>query len=233
MLEKPTVEEIEQRVLEIVKADIMHNTDSDRKGALERELAAERKLIGDRGDFFLDRIQGEAGVNISACYQCERCTNACPVSQYMDIKPHQAMRYIQLGWREELLKSSTIWVCLSCEMCTTYCPNKVDVAEAINHLRNMAAHSPISPSDESLAIFHQTFLEVLKTSGKVNEFRLMNAYYLKPGILKQKMKDGTLKEEILLGMALLRKGRLKIFTPRSRAIKDLKKAYTQIHGEIV
>jgi heterodisulfide reductase subunit C len=118
-------------------------------------------------------------------------------------------------------------------MCTTYCPNEVDVAETINHLRNMAAHSSITPKDESLAIFHQTFLEVLRTSGKVNEFRLMNAYYLKPNILKQKMKDGTLKEELLLGIALLRKGRLKIFTPRSRAIKELKKAYTQIHGEIV
>jgi len=95
----------------------------------------ERKLIGDRGDHFLNRVQGETGENISACYQCERCTNACPVSHYMDIKPHQVMRHIQLGWREDLMKSSTIWICLSCEMCTTYCPNEVGVAETINHLR--------------------------------------------------------------------------------------------------
>jgi heterodisulfide reductase subunit C len=215
------------------EGNIMHNVASDREGEPKRELGKERKRIGDGGDFFLNRIQGEAGVNISACYQCERCTNACPVSHYMDIKPHQAMRYIQLGWREELLKSSTIWVCLSCEMCTTYCPNEVDVAEAINHLRNMAAHSSITPKDKSLAIFHQTFLEVLITSGKVNEFRLMSAYYSKPNILKEKMKEGTLKEEILLGMALLRKGRLKLFTPRSRAIKELQKADNQIRGEIV
>ena len=213
--------------------DVMHDLTSDREGKPALDSGKIRKLIGDRGDFFLNKIQGEAGVNISACYQCERCTNACPVSHYMDIKPHQAMRYIQLGWREELLKSSTIWVCLSCEMCTTYCPNEVDVAETINHLRNMAAHSSIKPKDESLAIFHQTFLEVLKTSGKVNEFRLMNAYYLKPGILKRKMKEGTLKDELILGMTLLRKGRLKPFTSRSRAIRELKKAYEQIHGEIV
>jgi hypothetical protein len=106
------------------------------------------------------------------------------------------------------------------------------VAETINHLRNMAAHSSIIPKDKSLAIFHQTFLEVLITSGKVNEFRLMRAYYSKPDILKEKMKDGTLKEEILLGMALLRKGRLKLYTPRSRAIRELQKVDNQIRGEI-
>ena len=73
-------------------------------------VVRERKLIGDRGNYFLNRVQGETGVNISACYQCERCTNACPVSHFMDITPHQVIRYVQLGWREELLKSSTIWV---------------------------------------------------------------------------------------------------------------------------
>jgi len=39
-----------------------------------------RQLIGDRGNHLLDRIEGETGANISACYQCERCTNACPAS---------------------------------------------------------------------------------------------------------------------------------------------------------
>lgn len=211
----------------------MDHTVSHPKGIGGFEPGKERKLIGDRGDYFLNRIQGEAGVNISACYQCERCTNACPVSYFMDIKPHQVMRHIQLGWREELLKSSTIWICLSCEMCTTYCPNEVDVAETINHLRNMAAHSSIRPKERGLAVFHQTFLEVLQKSGKVNEFRLMNAYYSKPDILKERIKKGILIEDLLLGMTLFRKGKLKLFSPRSRAIKDIQKAFIQARGKII
>jgi heterodisulfide reductase subunit C len=199
----------------------------------ERRSEEKRKLIGDRGDYFLNRIQGETNGNISACYQCERCTNACPVSQFMDIKPHQVIRYIQLGWREDLLKSSTIWVCLSCEMCTTYCPNEVRVAETINHLRNIAFHSSVTPKEKQLALFHQTFLEILRKSGRVNEFRLMNAFYSKPIILREKIKRGNLKEELLLGFAMLKKGRLKPFTARSKAIKDIQKAYTQARGEIV
>ncbi len=211
----------------------MQNIISNLDQAHEHDPGKKRKLIGDRGDFFLNRMQGETGVNISACYQCERCTNACPVSHFMDVKPHQAIRYVQLGWREDLLKSSTIWICLSCEMCTTYCPNEVDVAEIINHLRNMAVHSSITPKEKNLAVFHQTFLEVLRKYGRINEFRLMNAYYLKPDILHERIKNKILKEDLLLGMSLLRKGRLKLFTPKFRAIKEIKKAYSQTRGEIV
>jgi heterodisulfide reductase subunit C2 len=199
----------------------------------EHRPVTTRRLIGDRGDYFLNRIQGEINANVSACYQCERCTNACPVSQFMDIKPHQVMRYIQLGWREELLKSSTIWVCLSCEMCTTYCPNEVRVAETINHLRNIAFHSSVTPKEKQLALFHQTFLEILRKSGRVSEFRLMYAFYSKPNILHEKIKNGNLKDELLLALAMLKNGRLKPFTARSKAIKDIQKAYTQARGEIV
>jgi heterodisulfide reductase subunit C2 len=193
----------------------------------------ERKLIGDRGDYFLNRIQGETGENISACYQCERCTNACPVAHYMDIKPHQVIRHIQMGWREDLMASSTIWICLSCEMCTTYCPNEVGVAETINHLRNMAAHSSIAPKEKHLAVFHQTFLKELQRFGRVNEFWLMNAFNLKPGILKEKIASGLLTEEILLGLTLWKKGRLHLLPRRSKAIREIKEVYRRQRGGIV
>jgi heterodisulfide reductase subunit C len=192
-----------------------------------------RKLIGDRGDYFLNQIQGETGANLTACYQCERCTNACPVAYYMDVMPHQVIRYIQLGWREDLMRSSTIWVCLSCEMCTTYCPNEVAVAETINHLRNMAAHSAIPPKERHLAVFHKTFLEELQRFGRVNEFWLMNAFNLKPMILQEKLKSGSLKEELQLGLMLWRKGKLNLIPRRSKAIQEIRAVFRQKRGEIV
>jgi heterodisulfide reductase subunit C len=193
----------------------------------------ERKLIGDRGDHLLRRIQGETGFNLSACYQCERCTNACPVSHYMDIKPHQVIRYIQLGWREDLLGSSTIWVCLSCEMCSTYCPNEVAVAETINHLRNMAVHSAIAPKERTLAVFHQTFLEELQRSGRINELWLMKAFNLKPNILTEKLRSGELRDELHLAWALWKKRRLHLLPRRSKAIQEIKAVYRQKRGEIL
>jgi heterodisulfide reductase subunit C len=118
-------------------------------------------------------------------------------------------------------------------MCSTYCPNEVGVAEIINHLRMMAARSSIAPKEKSLAVFHHTFLEELIESGRINEFRLMRAYYLKPDILHAKIRNGTLKEELQLAMTLLRKGRLKLSAPKSKAVKEIQKAYSQTRGEIV
>ena len=46
-------------------------------------------------------------------------------------------------------------------------------------------------------------------------------------------KSGSFKEELLLGLSLLKKGRLNPFTPKSKAIKDIQKAYIQARGEIV
>lgn len=192
----------------------------------------ERLVIGDRGNHFLNRIEGETAANISACYQCERCTNACPVSYYMDVKPHQVLRYVQLGWREKLLESSTIWVCLSCEMCATFCPNDVAVATVINHLRNLAFHSSIEPSERLLAVFHQTFLEQLHRFGRINELWLMNAFNSKPRVLKEKLEAGMVKEEILLGLDLWRKGRLHLIPRRSKAIKEIRDVYRRKRGEV-
>jgi heterodisulfide reductase subunit C len=199
------------------------------RGAMP-EASGGRQLIGDRGDHFLRRIEGETGANIAACYQCERCTNSCPVSAFMDIKPHQVIRYIQLGWREQLLGSATIWVCLSCEMCTTYCPNAVGVAETINHLRNLAARSAIAPKEKLLAVFHHTFLEELQRFGRVNEFWLMAALNRKPGILKEKWQSGQLKNEMALGLTLWRKGKLKLRPSRCRAVKDIQALYRRQSG---
>lgn len=193
---------------------------------------AARMLIGDRGNHFLNQVQGETGINVSACYQCERCTNACPVSAYMDIKPHQTIRYVQLGWRDKLLRSSTLWVCLSCEMCSTYCPNEVAVVHVISYLRNTAFHSAIPPKERHLAVFHQTFLEEMQRLGRVNEVWLMSAFNRKPNILRDKLKSGLLKDELKLGYALWRRGKLPIWPKKSKSIKEIQKFYQRRMGGI-
>jgi heterodisulfide reductase subunit C2 len=192
-----------------------------------------RRLIGDRGNHFLKRIEGETAANINACYQCERCTNACPVSAYMDINPHQVIRYVQLGLCEELLRSNTIWVCLSCEMCTTYCPNEVDVAKTINHMRKMAYRSDVIPAEKILAVFHKTFVNELQRFGRVNEFWLIGALNLNPDVLKEKIKTGALKEEISLGFEMLRKGKLKLLPTRCREMKKIREIYRKENRETI
>jgi len=196
------------------------NEKTDRDVPLK--LSGPRYLMGDRGDHFLRKVEGETSANISACYQCERCTNACPVSVYMDVNPHQVIRYVQLGWREELLKSTTIWVCLSCEMCTTYCPNDVDVAKTINYMRNLAFQSTVVPTEKILSIFHKTFVNELQRFGRVNEFWLMGSLNRHPDVLKEKIKSGVLKEELALGLEMFRKGKLKLLPHRCKEMKKIR-----------
>ena len=61
----------------------------------------------------------------------------------------------------------------------------------------------------------------------------MNAFNLKPGILKEKLADGTLKEEMIIGLTLWKKGKLNIIPKRSRAIKDIREIYRQKRGDII
>ncbi|HBZ56548.1 MAG TPA: heterodisulfide reductase subunit C, partial [Syntrophobacteraceae bacterium] len=105
------------------------------------------------------------GITVSSCYQCLRCTNACPVASFMDIKPHQVVRGVLLGQRENLLACSSIWVCVSCEMCSTYCPNEIDVAALMNRLKNMVMEFQRSPAEPIIAAFHRVFLDVLGSHG--------------------------------------------------------------------
>jgi len=41
------------------------------------------------------QIEELSGQHISACFQCEKCTNGCPVTFAMDIVPHRLMRLLQ------------------------------------------------------------------------------------------------------------------------------------------
>jgi len=173
-----------------------------------------------RPNGLLAEVEKAVGTNVGACYQCERCTNACPVAQFMDVKPHQVIRWVQLGRRAALLDSATVWVCLSCEMCTTYCPNEVHVAGVINQLRQLAAPAP-PEAVRDLALFHRAFLDQLARFGRVNELWLMAAYNIIPSILKEKLRSGRLPEEARLGWTLWHQGRLHLLPQRATAVHQI------------
>jgi heterodisulfide reductase subunit C len=179
-----------------------------------------RRLLVNAPSALGAEIQEAVDTCLTACYQCERCTNACPAAQFMDVKPHQVIRYAQLDRRAELLGSVTVWVCLGCKMCTTYCPNDVDVAGVINHLRQVAAPAP-PPQAADLARFHRAFLDHLDQFGRVNELWLLTAYNMIPSIFKQKQRSGCLPEEARLGWRLWRQGRLHMLPRRSAAVQQI------------
>jgi heterodisulfide reductase subunit C len=172
----------------------------------------------------------KTGIQVSSCYQCLRCTNSCPVSAFMDVKPHQIVRRVLLGQQEALLSCSAFWVCLSCEMCSTYCPNEIDVAGLMNRLKNMVMELHRDPAEPPIATFHQVFLDALGRHGRINELQLMNRYQWR--MLRQGYQPP--RQEVLrdlgLMLELLRRKRLKLLPEKSAAIEEIRRL-AQFGGE--
>lgn len=159
------------------------------------------------GSFLAEVNRRIDGIAIQNCYQCQKCTSGCPMAGAMEYKPNQIVRMVQAGLRERLLASSAIWVCASCETCLTRCPNDIDIPRLIDILREMSLAAGAVADDQKMPKFHQAFLGTVKLSGRVNE-PLMIATY--------KFKTGTYLNDVLVGLKMFFKGKLKILSPRTR-----------------
>lgn len=165
---------------------------------------------------FRKTVEKKSGESISLCFQCEKCTNGCPLAFSMDVLPHKIIRSVHLGLKDEVLKSDTIWVCASCETCTTRCPNSIDIAHVMDTLRQISQSEGVKASQPQIPIFHKAFLASMKSFGRVHEGEMAAMYTLKTGGLKG-----------LLGMAgmgldMFKKGKVKILPHRpNKQVKDI------------
>jgi len=165
------------------------------------------------------RVEELSGEKISACYQCEKCTNGCPMTFAMDIVPHRVMHSLQLGLVDEVLKSDTIWVCASCETCTTRCPNSIDIARVMDTLRQLSCKQGVKASQKQSPIFHASFLGNVKKLGRMHEMSMALDYTLRSEGLK------GLRKQAGLGLKMLRKGKMKVIPERLSAGKDLQNIF--------
>ena len=180
-------------------------------------------IIGE--SHFLDEVEQGSGIKVSACFQCRKCTNGCPVTFAMDIYPDQVMRYIQLGLKQELRESATIWVCASCETCTTRCPNEIDIAGVMDFLKQSVVGEKAKAAESKVLAFHQAFLDDIRKRGRIFEAGLMQNYMLKSGEWLQKMKDLTIMDEMRLGWTMYRKGRLNLLPKKIKGKDEIQKMF--------
>lgn len=86
------------------------------------------------------------GEKLLRCFQCGTCTSDCPIARFSDTyRPRQIIRMAQLGLKNRVLKSDTLWLCAACFTCTDRCPQGVEVASVIRVLRNLAAENGCVP----------------------------------------------------------------------------------------
>jgi len=88
------------------------------------------KYEGDRVRGFGREIMGVSGCEqLQSCIQCGTCSGACPLSIYMDFSPRQVMAMVRADFKNEVLRSNTVWLCASCYACTTECPRKIRITD--------------------------------------------------------------------------------------------------------
>jgi heterodisulfide reductase subunit C len=96
--------------------------------------------------FKYEIVKMHGGEKLLRCFQCGTCTSDCPVARFSDTyRPRQIIRMVQLGLKDRVLNSDTLWLCAACFTCTDRCPQGVEVASVIRVLRNLAAEKGCVP----------------------------------------------------------------------------------------
>ena len=170
------------------------------------------------------RVEELSGEKITACYQCDKCTNGCPVTFAMDIVPHKLIHLLGLGFGANALTSDTIWVCASCETCSTRCPNGIDIAHVMDTLRQLSEREGVA-SQKSASRFHASFLSSIKKYGRIHELGMIVGY-----ILKNEGPFGLLNWAGL-GTALFKRGKVRLFPHSIKAMSQVKRIFKQAEGK--
>jgi heterodisulfide reductase subunit C len=166
---------------------------------------------------FLEEVNEKInGVPIQRCYHCRKCTAGCPMAVAMEHNPNRIIKMIQMGRREEVLASSTIWLCVSCETCITRCPNEVDIARMMDVLRQMAIENGVGAKEKNVLRFHEAFLANIRRGGRINEPALMVHY---------KLKSGDLFSDMVMGIDMFRKGKLSLISPRTKDMQSVRRIF--------
>lgn len=159
-------------------------------------------------------LKESAGVDVSHCYQCGKCSAGCVQAERMDYPPSYVMRLLQTGDAADYrtaLTSRTIWLCLNCENCYQRCPMSIDIPAVMDALRQQALREGVQHRDaRKIIAFHRAFLAQVKNTGRLYEVG-MEAQY--------KLSTGEVFQDVSLVPSMLSKGKLGLFP---EGIKDRK-----------
>ena len=177
---------------------------------------------------FAKRVASACHVDIHACYQCQKCTNGCPVSFAMDYHPHQIIRMIQLGLENEIKTIRSIWVCASCETCFTRCPNEIEIPVLMDYLKQWVLAQGEKSVEGSITAFHRAFVNNIRMNGRVHEGSMMGDYFLRKSIEEKKIDINEIFINLKLGLRMLKRGRLALLPERTGGKKAVKEIFNKV-----
>jgi heterodisulfide reductase subunit C len=158
-------------------------------------------------DSFQGTIQRLSQQDIRRCYFCQKCSAGCPTAYAMDYPPAQLLKMVQLGMKEDILKSSAIWLCVGCETCGTRCPNGIAVSPVMDVLKKLALDEGYVPPERNSLAFHRSFVDSIRFLGRVHEMTMLAEY---------KLRSLDLLSDLGLGLQMFRRNKLALIPRRVR-----------------
>jgi len=164
-------------------------------------------------------VEHRLGHKVAECYQCGKCSAGCPVAYEMFHPVHTMVRLVQLGRKDEALRSRSQWVCVACEACSTRCPKDVDPARLMTVLREMAQEEGCVNAHESdIYDFHQSFLTSVRMFGRVYEMGLV-AHYKAKSPVKRGFQD------VVTGMLMMKRGKPGFLPHKIQNVAAIRRIY--------
>lgn len=148
------------------------------------------------------------------CIQCGTCSGVCPLSIYMDHSPRQVMALTRADFRDEVLRSHTIWLCASCYACTVECPQQIRITDIMYELKQRAIDARIYPRRFPIPVLAHEFTQMVRKHGRITELVLVIRLFLKTDWFAAL---GNWR----LGIDLMRTGRFSLLTERIRRHGDI------------
>lgn len=166
---------------------------------------------------FIDEVAATpGGEHIKECIQCGICSGSCPAAKEMEYSPRRIIAMVRAGMRDEVLSSPAMWHCLSCHLCTGRCPRGVEPSGIAHALTSLAAQYGYRVRKTTTPIFYRSFVNSLKSNGRVHEVGAMMGYYLKSDPL------ASLKM-ISVALNLLAHKRMPLKAPKTEGRAELNK----------
>ena len=169
-------------------------------------------------DRLLRAVQEKAGVSLSRCYQCKKCSTGCPVSGKVASPPSEIIRRLQLGAGDELLQTGLIWTCLSCETCYARCPNEINFAAVVDALRAMALEKGVAGPEGKMPLFNRLFLDTVKDYGRSYDLKMIALY---------KLRGGKITADMDKFPAMLKKGKMAVLPPSGADKAKVKRIFNE------
>lgn len=113
-------------------------------------------------DFSKTLARRLGGETVTLCYQCGTCASSCPVAKMTPrFNPREVIKLSLLGEEQEVLSGDSIWLCCSCYNCQERCPQKVEIADVIYAIRNLALERGYIPN------LYSEFASALTKEGRI------------------------------------------------------------------